>query len=957
MRLRGIISVVFSVGFLLTCSIISYASISFANEFQKDKTYHLVGVLTERNTGEPIVGAVVRIGENYLWDVSDENGRYFIDKIYPGTYKLEVSCLGYAKITMNITVDATHDVLDLTLDENSLALEGVMVTAEQTKDGLNTSISLGRNALDHLQMSGMSDISSLLPGGKTVKDPDLTKENPLSLRSGGLAAGNAAFGTAVEVDGVRLNGNASFGGMSGVGTRNVAVDNIESVEIVTGVPSVEYGDLNSGMLKIHTRKGRTPVNVVLSVNPRTLSASLSKGFDLHNNRGIINASGEYVRATNNLASPYTSYTRGNFSVGYSNTFLKALHFEVGFTGNIGGMNSKDDPDAMKGEFEKDRDNLYRFNTTVSWLVNRPGITSLKFTGSVSYNDKKSSQRKSIAEAVTKPAAWSQSEGYFLAANLPAGQYFQDYVDDSKEVTASASLKYNWYMNTQNGLSNNLKAGVQWNTSGNEGRGGYYLDPATAAHGYRPQVYADYPYMHNTSVYLEDELKFPVGRTKVELIAGVRYENLYVKGSSYKGTNSFSPRFNLKWTFSDAVAIRGGWGITEKMPSFYILYPKQDYRDILSAQFSYPGGGSAYVFYTQPFKMEYNPELKWQRNQNAEIAVDATVWKTRISLVGFYNLTKNPYKYAIRYAPFSYNYYALASGQTISSENPTVMVDRNTGAVSVIDNGKAVNLEKKYTNTTFVKYNYQSNGAPVHRAGAELIVDFPEIKPIRTSFRLDASYAYTYYVDDTERAYYSDGWSHTKDPNLSYQYVGIYAVGGDLKVFNGRETHSMDANLTAITHIPSARLIITCRLEMSLFSLSRNLSRYNGGDYAYTVTDEGLTPTNGNIYDGNSYTAIRPIKYMDTDGNIHPFTEFDAANPDLDRLIVKSGNAYTFAQDGYGAYFSANLSVTKEIGDHVSLSFFANNFTNSRMAVTSKATGVSAVLTPKFYYGLTCRLKF
>jgi hypothetical protein len=55
--------------------------------------------------------------------------------------------------------------------------------------------------------------------------------------------------------------------------------------------------------------------------------------------------------------------------------------------------------------------------------------------------------------------------------------------------------------------------------------------------------------------------------------------------------------------------------------------------------------------------------------------------------------------------------------------------------------------------------------------------------------------------------------------------------------------------------------------------------------------------------------------------------------------------------------SANLSITKEIGDHVSLSFFANNFTNSRPYVKSLATGVGAIFTPAFYYGLTCRLKF
>lgn len=55
--------------------------------------------------------------------------------------------------------------------------------------------------------------------------------------------------------------------------------------------------------------------------------------------------------------------------------------------------------------------------------------------------------------------------------------------------------------------------------------------------------------------------------------------------------------------------------------------------------------------------------------------------------------------------------------------------------------------------------------------------------------------------------------------------------------------------------------------------------------------------------------------------------------------------------------SANLSITKEIGDHVSVSFYANNFTNSRPFVASYATGVKAVFTPDFYYGLTVRLKF
>jgi hypothetical protein len=97
--------------------------------------------------------------------------------------------------------------------------------------------------------------------------------------------------------------------------------------------------------------------------------------------------------------------------------------------------------------------------------------------------------------------------------------------------------------------------------------------------------------------------------------------------------------------------------------------------------------------------------------------------------------------------------------------------------------------------------------------------------------------------------------------------------------------------------------------------------------------------------------------MDLDGVEHPWTDASASDPVLQRMILRSGNIYTFAEDGYDPYLSANLSLTKEIGRHVSLSFFANNFTNARPYRKSRATGVSAIFTPNFYYGLRCRIKF
>ena len=190
----------------------------------------LKGKVLDAKSGEPVVGAVVKLDENYLWAVTDLDGKFSVEGIQPGSYPLNVSCLGY--VDDDRKIDLTKDILDLEvkLSVSSLALDEVVVTAEKSKENINTTQKIGRNALDHLQMSSMTNITALLPGGKTI-NPDLTTENTLSLRSGGSTAGNAAFGTAIEIDGVRMGDNANLSGMGGVGTRGVSVDNIESVEV------------------------------------------------------------------------------------------------------------------------------------------------------------------------------------------------------------------------------------------------------------------------------------------------------------------------------------------------------------------------------------------------------------------------------------------------------------------------------------------------------------------------------------------------------------------------------------------------------------------------------------------------------------------------------------------------------------------------------------------------------
>ena len=102
------------------------------------QTVAVYGTVSEAGSGKPIAGAVLSIGEDYLWTVADNEGRYAFDKVQKGEQVITASCLGY--VSASITIDIEKDIADLNfiLHDRSLALDEVVVTAQKAKDGLNT---------------------------------------------------------------------------------------------------------------------------------------------------------------------------------------------------------------------------------------------------------------------------------------------------------------------------------------------------------------------------------------------------------------------------------------------------------------------------------------------------------------------------------------------------------------------------------------------------------------------------------------------------------------------------------------------------------------------------------------------------------------------------------------------------------------------------------------------------
>ena len=80
-------------------------------------------------------------------------------------------------------------------------------------------------------------------------------------------------------------------------TTNLSTSNIESIEVITGIPSVEYGDVSGGVVKVNTFKGYTPFQATLSAGPKTKLLALNKGFDMGSKGGNLNISLESTSST------------------------------------------------------------------------------------------------------------------------------------------------------------------------------------------------------------------------------------------------------------------------------------------------------------------------------------------------------------------------------------------------------------------------------------------------------------------------------------------------------------------------------------------------------------------------------------------------------------------------------------------------------------------------------------
>ena len=917
-----------------------------AQSHEKGSISGKIHELDEKEKCIPLGYATLYFPDYGIGTMSDEDGRFSMPNVPMGKARVQVMYVG--KVTIDTLVNVNRDLtLDFTLQSENFNLKEVTVTATQNRAGRSTASNISRQAMDHLQATSLNDLLSLMPGGVS-QNSALNNSQQINIRQ---IAGNSsheealnALGTAIIRDGAPISNNSNLSAMNptvsggasamsggaspsgGVDVRSISTENIESVEIIRGIPSVEYGDLTSGAVIVHTKAGREPLRVKAKANPNVYQVSMGTGYELGKDKGALNVSADYAYNTNDPKATYQHYQRATGKVMYSNTFFHNKLRSNTSLDFIYGKDTRDrNPDDESTQTTSEgRDVGFNLNTNGTWNINKGWLQNIRYVLSGNYTYKQSFFETAYGSA-SAPYSMTTTDGAILsnfkgqhifdaegnqitnfgsedanhyAVFLPSS-YIGHYEIDSREVNAFAKLTATLFKQSGH-VNNRILLGIDFKTDGNVGKGKTF-DPTSPPlrnqtsknSSYRPRPYKDIPFIHQFGAFAEENFAWNIGERELKMQAGVRFDHASVVGSV------LSPRFNASFDLiPHTLTLSGGYGITSKMPTLLYLYPEKAYFEYVNinelANESIPENERLFMTTTKVYDTS-NENLKVAKNHKAEIGLRLNIGKVSASVTAFQERLKNGYALDNTFSSF----HTFMYKEYTRNENGDLVLASNLPV-----------LNSYYTPT---------NNMNVKTQGIEFDVNVGRIDAIRTSFQLNGAWMRTQSWNKGYDFYDNSGTSAS-----SRTPVAIYEAGA-VKSYR----QQLATTLRATHNIPEIGFVVTLTTQ----------AIWNQSNWKTFGND---TIPVGYISLENEVTMFPEGKYTSTEQLKADGYDYMLQNPNHSHAIKET----------YSPYFCFNLNVTKEISDMFRVSFFANNMFRSYPRVESKRNpGTYISLNNRFFFGL------
>lgn len=230
------------------------------------------GVVSDASTGEPLIGATVRVNNTTLATTTDVDGNYSI-KANKGQI-IKVSYVGYDDMTKTVN----GETLNFEMSENAQSLDEVVVVGY-----------------------GVQKKSDLTGAVTSMKSEDMTNRAITNVNEAfaGKASGVQSYSStgkpgatpSVQIRGIGSNGSSAplfvIDGRVATGAGNINPNDIESIEILKdGASAAIYGaSAGNGVILITTKKGKG--NGIVSYDMQLASQSLAKKPQVMNSEQFI----------------------------------------------------------------------------------------------------------------------------------------------------------------------------------------------------------------------------------------------------------------------------------------------------------------------------------------------------------------------------------------------------------------------------------------------------------------------------------------------------------------------------------------------------------------------------------------------------------------------------------------------------------------------------------------------
>ncbi|MFT7029399.1 MAG: hypothetical protein ACJA2C_000785 [Marinoscillum sp.] len=268
---------------------------------QPDKTGSLAGTITDTKTGESLIGVTVLLEGTTLGAVTDLDGFYLIKDIEPKSYSVQINYVGYKPtIKYNVVIRSGGSPdLNVSLEESTTELEGVVVTANPFEKLEETPLSIQRLSREEIATypGGNNDIAKVVQSLPGVSGSVGGFRNDVIIR-GGAPNENVYYLDGIEIP--NINHFATQGSAGGpVGLLNVSF--FEGVNLSTSSFGAQYDNVLSGVLQFDQRNGnnrnfQSNIRVSSSEAALTLEGPLFKGGEEDSKTSfIISARRSYLQ--------------------------------------------------------------------------------------------------------------------------------------------------------------------------------------------------------------------------------------------------------------------------------------------------------------------------------------------------------------------------------------------------------------------------------------------------------------------------------------------------------------------------------------------------------------------------------------------------------------------------------------------------------------------------------------